>query len=157
MHINCTCSGWWINVPCFALHNSKEVWGDDADDFVPERWLPHSEETTFSKQGAGDSMPADVTGSSAGSKQNPLSSAAAYSGVGLTSSELSFFPFSYGTRNCVGMNLAVMELKVSFLALVKQFKFELANSEMADEENALVVSFTMHPADMLPVRVYRRC
>lgn len=74
----------------------------------------------------------------------------------MSSSELCFFPFGYGMRNCVGMNLALIELRVALLSIVKKFKFELADESLKDEEKALVVAFTMHPADMLPVKVYTR-
>ncbi len=25
-------------MPSYTIHHSKEIWGPDADDFVPERW-----------------------------------------------------------------------------------------------------------------------
>lgn len=90
------------------------------------------------------------------STANPLASQAAYAGVGENNSELSFLPFSFGMRNCVGMNLALMELKTALLTLVKRFRFELADEKMKNEENAVVVAFTMHPTDMLPVNVFLR-
>jgi benzoate 4-monooxygenase len=27
-----------LSVPAYTIHHSKAIWGDDADDFVPERW-----------------------------------------------------------------------------------------------------------------------
>ena len=29
-----------LSVPSYTIHHSKEIWGPDADDFVPERWDP---------------------------------------------------------------------------------------------------------------------
>ncbi|KAL4900767.1 hypothetical protein BDW74DRAFT_170549 [Aspergillus multicolor] len=29
-----------LSVPTYTIHHSKEIWGPDADDFVPERWDP---------------------------------------------------------------------------------------------------------------------
>ncbi|KAL4960869.1 cytochrome P450-domain-containing protein [Aspergillus stella-maris] len=29
-----------LSVPSYTIHHSKEIWGADADDFVPERWAP---------------------------------------------------------------------------------------------------------------------
>jgi len=27
-----------LSIPAYTIHHSKEIWGSDADDFVPERW-----------------------------------------------------------------------------------------------------------------------
>lgn len=27
-----------LSVPSYTIHHSKEIWGPDADEFVPERW-----------------------------------------------------------------------------------------------------------------------
>jgi len=27
-----------LSVPSYTIHHSREIWGSDADDFVPERW-----------------------------------------------------------------------------------------------------------------------
>ncbi|RAL13529.1 cytochrome P450 [Aspergillus homomorphus CBS 101889] len=29
-----------VSVPSYTIHHSKEIWGPDADEFVPERWDP---------------------------------------------------------------------------------------------------------------------
>lgn len=31
-------AGTVLSVPAYSIHHSKEVWGRDADSFVPERW-----------------------------------------------------------------------------------------------------------------------
>jgi benzoate 4-monooxygenase len=36
-----------LSVPAYTIHHSKEIWGEDADDFVPERW---SEKRLTTKQ-----------------------------------------------------------------------------------------------------------
>jgi len=32
-------SGIVVSVPSYTLHHSKKIWGEDADDFKPERWI----------------------------------------------------------------------------------------------------------------------
>ena len=27
-----------LSVPTYAMHHSKDTWGEDADEFQPERW-----------------------------------------------------------------------------------------------------------------------
>lgn len=29
-----------LSVPSYTIHRSKEIWGADAEEFVPERWSP---------------------------------------------------------------------------------------------------------------------
>ena len=29
-----------VSVPAYTIHHSKEIWGSDADEFVPDRWDP---------------------------------------------------------------------------------------------------------------------
>eukprot|EP01034_Spumella_vulgaris_P031087 gene31086-38419_t len=108
---------WFINYYA-TMHTSKSNWGDKAMDFIPERWLPGGNYLGTS------SNPNEV---------NPLASAAIYGGGGTTGDDLSFANFSYGVRNCIGMNLAMMELRVTIGDLLRQFSFQLADEEMRDE------------------------
>lgn len=34
-----------LSVPSYSIHRLKEVWGDDADEYRPERWLVSEEKT----------------------------------------------------------------------------------------------------------------
>ncbi|CCM03253.1 uncharacterized protein FIBRA_05379 [Fibroporia radiculosa] len=31
--------GVWLSVPVYNLHRSTEIWGRNADEFIPERWI----------------------------------------------------------------------------------------------------------------------
>lgn len=38
-----------LSVPTYTIHRNKEVWGQDADDFRPERWLQNDSHSDFEK------------------------------------------------------------------------------------------------------------
>jgi cytochrome P450 len=153
IHIPC---GWSIQVNLLNLHNFEGNWGADVNEFKPERFLDSSGQT------ADDSTvdPLDVSNSanaaSSSKAKSSLSSPAAYAGVGHNSNELCFAPFSFGLRNCIGMNLALMELRVSLLHLISTYQFELADKSMIDENEMLETVFLMRPKKGLPIIVTRR-
>lgn len=155
---------WWVFVNIYALHNSKEVWGEDAEQFRPERWLDMDSTELGKGRCAVEVDPLEMEVSASKGKEsrhrmqtNPLSSPAAYGGIGMNDDELCFCPFSYGVRNCVGMNLSLMEMRVALLALVSNFNFELADPAMEDEAKVIApTTFTMRPADGLPIRISKR-
>jgi cytochrome P450 len=137
--------GAWILVNFYTLHNWEENWGSDALEFVPERWLQTSVIDTASNQRDSKASPAT---------SNPLSSPAVYNGGGISKDELMFAPFSYGPRNCLGMNLALLESKLMISELVGKFSFKLASLAAFDDRKALESYFTLRPIDKLPVFVY---
>ncbi len=121
--------GTWIMINFFALHNDTNNWGEDARDFKPERWLEPTE-----------------------SMMN-LNTPGAYAGIGKTSDSIIFAPFSAGLRNCIGMNMALWELRAGFSRLVSRYHFELADPILYDESKALQSNLTMKPLNQLPVYV----
>lgn len=38
-------AGTILSVPSYSIHRLKEYWGEDADEFKPERWLVSEERT----------------------------------------------------------------------------------------------------------------
>jgi cytochrome P450 len=155
---------WWVFVNIYSLHNSKAIWGEDVDQFRPERWLDLNAGSSKSRSGDdedADVDPLDADGAYAkrmsATANNPLASPAAYAGVGLNSDELCYCPFAYGPRNCVGMNLSLMEMRATLLALVSSYHFELADESMRDEKKMIApTTFTMRPAGGLPIKITKR-
>jgi len=44
-----------------------------------------------------------------------------------------FFPFSYGPANCVGKNLALMEMRMLLTWVLRRFRFSKASGVTCDE------------------------
>lgn len=121
----------WILVNVFALQNTKSNWGKYAEEFKPERWLDQATSPLLNSQ-------------------------AAYAGVGLHPKEVIFAPFSSGVRNCLGMNMALMEIRAVFPMLLQKYRFQLADEELRDVSKALITDITMKPLHQLPVYVTSR-
>uniref|UniRef100_A0A1D1XVI9 Cytochrome P450 3A21 n=1 Tax=Anthurium amnicola TaxID=1678845 RepID=A0A1D1XVI9_9ARAE len=71
-----------VVVNYYGMHVSPEYWGENAKEFVPERWFEPD-------------VPRDA-----------------------------FYPFSAGSRNCIGQNFAWLEMRLLIVSLCRLFRFE---------------------------------
>ncbi|KAJ8089129.1 hypothetical protein PM082_014377 [Marasmius tenuissimus] len=94
-----------VTIPPYAVHRDPRNFSPCPDGFVPERWL--QDESKRNELEPGLFGPSNLS-----------------TGVGDYRHNLqAFIPFSYGPANCVGKNLALMEMRMVICALVKSFMF----------------------------------
>ena len=141
--------GFWLLVDIFSLQNCSHNW-ERPNEFLPQRWLD--------KDKTEDDL-TEVSDNDDESKRerNPLTSPSAFGGIGKTSAEgLSFSPFSYGPRNCLGMNLSLLEIRIVIIKMVLRYSFELADKSLLDDSIMTETYLTMRPKNKLPMHLIRR-
>lgn len=95
-----------ILVP-WATNTDPKLWGDDAAEFKPERWL---------------------TPEQGGTSVNNAASGGA-------TSNYAFMTFLHGPRSCIGGAFAKSELVCLVAAWIGRFSFELQDKSLLDEKN----------------------
>ncbi|XP_058745616.1 cytochrome P450 704C1-like isoform X1 [Vicia villosa] len=100
----------------YAMGRMPYIWGDDAEEFLPERWLKD--------------------------------------GIFQPESSFKFISFHAGPRICLGKDFAYRQMKIVAMALVRFFRFKLAN-----ERNDVTyrTMFTLHIDKGLPLYAVPRC
>lgn len=113
-----------ITIPPWAINVDKGLWGDDADQFQPERWIDQ-------READGAEMPNNTGGASGNN---------------------AFMTFLHGPRSCIGASFARAEFACLLAGWIGRFEFELVDKELMDEGKLKVSSgVTIKPADGLKV------
>ena len=108
--------GTYVQIPNWQRHRDKRLWGDDAEEFNPDR--------NFKDDEIWDDLV--IAG------YNPNSER--------------FSPFTYGPRDCIGKNFSQIEMRLILLHLFNNFEFELTKDQLKMEkykENISFNSFTL--------------
>ncbi|TWU77868.1 hypothetical protein ED733_004054 [Metarhizium rileyi] len=107
----------------WATNADQNLWGGDALEFKPERWLVE------------DAADLKIAGS------------------GGASSVYAFLTFLHGPRSCIGASFARSEFACLLAAWVGRFEFDLVNTEMRERKKLVIrYGVTARPEGGLPVR-----
>jgi cytochrome P450 len=93
-----------MNLSMYGMARNSRLWGPDAAEFKPERWID-------TKTGELLSFPATK-----------------------------FFTFGAGPRSCIGMKLAMLNLRVLTANLLHRYKFEIGGENDGSHISALVLA-----------------
>ncbi|PNH05993.1 Cytochrome P450 94A2 [Tetrabaena socialis] len=118
-------------IPLYALQRCTHVWGPDAGEFRPERWLRMSAEAA----------PGSAAAAAEAETDDVVKAAATQAARG-------WLPFSEGPRNCVGMSLALMELRAALALLCGRFRSAPPGGPIRGQQQAGLGSLhstTSHP------------
>lgn len=88
-----------VGFNAYTMHRNKKIWGEDAEEFRPERWLQAEEEL----------------------EETYKARMRLYNDCDLS--------FGAGSRKCIGMNLGMLEVYKTVATLVAMFEFELTIKE----------------------------
>ena len=112
-------------VSLWSLNRSPQLWGSDAGDFRPERWLD--------------------------SEKGRASERSEKAALGGAKDTHAFSTFLYGPRSCIGQSFARSEVKCLLLALILRFRFELADP---DAEVVVSGFVSIKPAGGMRLKLY---
>jgi cytochrome P450 len=111
--------GTFVQIPNWFRHRNPELWGEDVNEFNPERKFKDEE----------------LWEGSVINTYNP--------------STERFSPFTYGPRDCIGKNFSQMEMRVILLHLLQSYLFELTPEQEEVNENKFIFNkFTMGPRNI---------
>ncbi len=130
----------------YTLHHNSTSW-DSPSTWMPDRWLANDIKSVSS----------DAKQEIHQSALDDMVSAKAYTGCGTRRNEISYLPFGSGPRSCLGMNLALLEIRMAIATiLLSGISFELADEIHSSPSKCATTAFALKPVRDLPVYVRKR-
>ncbi|WP_329215627.1 cytochrome P450 [Streptomyces sp. NBC_01485] len=145
-------AGSTVIVPVYAAHHNPAVW-DNPEAFDPERFCPaHAVRPTNS----GDGSPDEIGSANGGGTG---SGTADENGSGARSTprqrdRYDYFPFGGGARKCIGMDLALLELRLAVAMVVQRYRLQLVAGRPVSP--AALVSLRPQPGVLMHIRPAER-
>lgn len=120
--------GVYVAFQSHSMHRRRDIWGDDADEFVPERWLDEetpthnndADSSNNNNSGKGDGSAGTATGTSTGIRPG-----------------WAYVPFNGGPRVCIGQNFALTQVMFVLARLMQVFDIESRDDGPWTEKIAL--------------------
>jgi cytochrome P450 family 714 subfamily C len=137
-----------IGIPLQPLHLNEEYFGQNADQFIPERYLEHQVDH--------DSLSSEIQPSKKCPvqwlhKHNPQANSADRSAPHLP------LAFGDGARKCLGEHFAMYEMKIVIATLLRYFEFQVApNFEFNPELGKFGLFISMFPKGGVEMVIRRR-
>ncbi|KAF3767619.1 cytochrome P450 [Cryphonectria parasitica EP155] len=94
-----------VKIDLVSLHHDKKTWGDDADEFRPDRWIPSTSSSSLT-QAASSSTTRSSIGTYDWQSESLISTAAG-----------TFLPWTGGPRVCPGKKFSQVEFTSVLLRL----------------------------------------
>ncbi len=137
----------------YIIHRMKNIWGNEADSFKPERWIKIAGEKNNSNNNSSSS-----SSSSSSSNSNIFSpigheyfdSIDSHSSLSLRSiSQFKYLTFNAGPRICIGKSTAMLEMKILLAIILTQFKFKIDPKWKSTKKLSTTLAFQ----NGLPVKI----
>ncbi|KAJ3334182.1 hypothetical protein HDU93_008086, partial [Gonapodya sp. JEL0774] len=139
-----------VNVAFYTMHNSPHLWLRPHE-FLPERWLAESLDVNAQER----DEEAWGVHSTSGPKGEGNESRAVWGRPKLTNKD-AFFAFSEGSRDCIGKNFALNEMRKLLAYLIRRFDIEPDYDTSENIEGASLVTLTPDRKGGLPVKLKLR-
>ncbi|KAJ3334879.1 hypothetical protein HDU93_007123, partial [Gonapodya sp. JEL0774] len=138
-------AGTLIEVSFFSIHRSPQIWLR-PDDFLPERWL----------EGSANTQDEEAWGVQAQHKDAIVDKSSATWGKPKMVNRDAFWPFSAGSRDCIGKNFALNEMRIILGHLVRRFDLVAGFDTGEEIEGATFITLSADKKGGLQVKLKPR-